>query len=358
MTFNDIPIFRLGSQQIAGTNFKSAKDIVGWMGAMQAQDYNMAKWAVGIRFPHSTEKTIEAAIDKGEILRTHLLRPTWHLVSPGDINWMLELTAPHIKTSAKSRWKQLELTETIFKKSNKIIEKALTAGRHLTREELSKQLEKAKISTNDQRIAHIMLGAELDRVVCSGATRGKKQTYALFSERVPETKSFNREEALGMLAKKYFTSHGPATLQDFVWWSGLSVANAKKAFEMIKSNFISESINSQIFWRAHSTVVHKPQNESVYLLPAFDEFIISYKDRKASLPFEIHNSAISNNGLFKPVIVVNGQVKGIWNRSIKKDKTIIGVHFFKLPDKTTKNLIEKASLSFANFLNKKVEVLY
>jgi hypothetical protein len=356
MTFNDIALYRLINQQLAASNFKTAKDLVGWMGAMQAQDYTMAKWAVGVRVPGSTDKNIEAAIDKGEILRTHLLRPTWHLVSSDDIYWMLELTAPHIKTSIKSRWKQLELNEAVIKKSNAVIEKALSGGKHLTREELTARLEKAKIATNGQRAAHIMLAAELDGIVCSGVTRQKKQTFALLAERVPERKRFTRDEALAELAKKYFTSHGPATLQDFIWWSGLSVSNAKNALEMIRSGFTSEKVGTQMFWIPDSFSIPEVFKKSVHLLPAYDEFIISYKDRSASIPFKDQATMISNNGIFRPVIVINGQVKGIWKRTIKKDKAIIETQFFKSTGKPAKNMIEEPAGSFGDFLNQKIEI--
>jgi len=356
MNLADIAQFRLGSQQIAETKFKTVKDIVAWMGAIQAQDYAMVKWAIGVRLPNATDRVIETAIDNGEIIRTDLLRPTWHFVSADDIYWMLELTAPQIKASLKSRHKELELSEAIFTKSNAIIEKALRGGKHLIREELIVKLGKAKIATDDNRSSHLLLLAELDGIVCSGATKAGKQTYALLAARVPKTKPLTKDEALAKLAKKYFSSHCPATLQDFVWWSGLSVGDAKHALEMAKSDLVSETIDAQIYWLANSFSIPKTGKESVYLLPAFDEFIISYRDRSASLPFENHNKTISNNGIFRPVIVVNGQVTGIWKRTIKKDKVMVETEFFKQPNKTTKSLVEKAVVQFGHFLEKKTEL--
>ena len=353
MNLTDIAKMRLMSQQIAETKFKTAKDIVNWMGAMQAQDYIMAKWAVGVRLPNSTDQVIESAINNGEIIRTHLLRPTWHFVSADDIYWMLELTAPQIKASLKSRHKELGLSETIFAKSNTIIEKALRGGKHLIREELVNELRKAKIATNDNRASHLMLRAELDRIVCSGATKGGKQTYALLEERVPKIKSLAKEEALAKLARKYFASHGPATLQDFVWWSGLSVRDAKHALDMVKSDLSSEIIDSQTYWFTSFFSIPKTDKKAVYLLPSFDEFIISYKDRSALLPFENQNKTVSNNGIFRPLIVVNGQVMGIWKRTIKKDKAIVEAKLFKQPNKTTKGLIIKASIEYGHFLQMK-----
>ncbi len=357
MKLKDIVKARLINQQIAGTKFKTVKEIVGWMGAMQAQDFNMVKWAVGIRLPGSTEKMIEAAINSGEIIRTHILRPTWHFVLSEDIYWMIELAAPRLKTSLKARWKSMGLTETVFTKSNKVLEKALSDGKHLTREELKIKLEKEKIQTRDQRIVHLLFRAELEGIVCSGSIKDKKQNYALLKERVPKPKTLNKEEALAKLAYKYFSSHGPATLQDFVWWSGLLAADARQALQMVKSEFISEKIGEQIYWFANSFSFFNTNKKSIYLLPAYDEFIISYKDRSATIPVEEQKKAISNNGIFRPTIVINGQVAGLWKRTMKEDKIIIEIKFFHPPDEFTKRSVKLVAAKYGNFFNKKVEVI-
>ncbi len=356
MNLTDIAGIRLISQQIAETNFSNLKDIVGWMGAMQAQDFAMIKWAIGVRLPNSTEKIVETAINNGEVIRTHLLRPTWHIVSSDDIYWILDLTAYKIKASLKSRHNGLELTEKVLSKSNSIIEKALSERDYLSREELVTKLKNAKISISENRASHLLFHAELDGIACSGPIKNGKQTYALLEKRVPRTKYFSKEEALANLAKKYFSSRCPATVQDFIWWSGLSVSDAKRAFEMIKDDFISETIGSQTYLLSNSFFSPVREKESIYLLPAFDEYIISYKDRSASLPFENHKKAVSNNGIFRPIIVINGQVTGIWKRTITKDKVIVETKLFEQQNKATIKLIEKASLHFGQFLEKKVEV--
>ncbi len=356
MTLNDISNIRLFSQQITTTKFTTVKDIVGWMRAMQAQDYAMVKWAIGTRLPNSTIETIEKAIDQGEILRTHLLRPTWHFVSSDDIYWMLELTAPKIKASLKLRHQGLELTESIINKSNALIHEALSGGNHLTREELVVIFQKEKIATNENRTSHILMRAELDGIICSGAIKNKKQTYALLSERVTKTKSLTREESLEKIARRYFTSRCPATLQDFVWWSGLSVGDARNALEMVKSDLISEKEGLETYWFTNSFSNHKNDNNSTYLLPAFDEFIICYKDRSASLPSENFKKAVSDNGVFRPIIVLNGQIIGLWKRTIKNDKVIVETDLFKTQSKSIKNLIEKTAIVYGNFLGKKAEV--
>jgi hypothetical protein len=357
MTSAEISNIRLNSQQISGTKFKTAKEIVGWMGALQAQDYSMSKWSVGIRLPNSTDLQIEAAIDKAEIIRTHLMRPTWHLVSADDIYWMLELTAPQIKPMLNSRNKELELSETIYTKCNNLIEKALAKEKHLTREELVGHLEKAKIVTDNNRASHIIMRAELDGIVCSGITKNQKQTYALLNERVSKTITLVREEALAKLANCYFSSHCPATLKDFVWWSGLSMKDAKSALEIVKINFVSETINSEVYWFTNSFSLPKNEPPSLFLLPAFDEYIISYKNRNDSLSKENQLQVLTNNGIFKPTIVLNGQVTGVWKRTVKKDTVRIEIAFFEQQPKSFKPLLEKAAEVYRIFLDKKAELI-
>lgn len=352
MNLPEIAKHRLINQQITTTKLQSAKEVVGWMGAMQAQDYPMAKWAVGVRLAGATDSAIEQAIHHGDIIRTHVLRPTWHFVSAENVYWMLALTAPHIKASMKARYKELELSEAIFSQSTAILEKALRDGNYLTREDLVAQLETAQIATDDNRAYHLIFQAELESILGSGPIRAGKQTYALLEERIPKPQPLAREEALARLARLYFTSHGPATLQDFVWWSGLPVGDAKKGLEAIKSDFVTETIATTTYW--HSPSASQTHQETVHLLPAFDEFFISYRDRSAVLPFENHIKTISNNGMFHPMIVVNGQIIGIWKRTFKKDKVLIAPQFFGTPDH---RLIEQAAAHYGQFLEKEVEIL-
>ena len=356
MNLSDISTLRLLNQQIAVTNFKTAKELVGWMGAMQAQDYNQAKWAIGVRLPHLTEEQIESAFNRGEIIRTHLMRPTWHLVSAEDIYWMLELSAKQIKSTTKSRNRDLGLTESVLGKSKEILVNILEGNQVLTREEINYSLNQAGISTEENRLSHILMEAEIDGIVCSGSIRGKKQTYALLAERVPKKKILSKDEALTLLARKYFTSHGPATLADFVWWSGLPVSSAKHALEMNKLVLTSEIIGAETYWFDNSINVPTTLPDSVYLLPAFDEYLISYKNRSAVITDDHHSKAISNNGIFRPVIIVNGQISGLWKRTTKKDSILIEPDHFRPHNHSEMQLIKKAADLFGYFSGKQVEV--
>jgi hypothetical protein len=270
----------------------------------------------------------------------------------------LELTAKQIKSTTKSRHRDLGLTENDLKKSKEVFIESLEGNRSLTREELGDQLNRAGINTFEQRLPHILMDAEIDRIICSGGIQGKKQTYALLAERVPEKKTFTKDEALALLGKKYFTSHGPATLADFIWWSGLPVSEARKALEFNKSTLHSETIESDTYWFADAPNLQEPASDSVFLLPAFDEFLISYKDRSASIKADHHSKAISNNGIFRPIIVVNGQISGLWKRTVKKDMVVIELDHFRPHNKKEMRLIEQAAEAFGYFSGMKVELKF
>ena len=341
---------RLTNHQLARPMFSLPHQVVAWMGAMQAQDFNMAKWAVGVRIPGCTEKMVEEAFNKGDIIRTHVMRPTWHFVVPEDIRWMLQLTAPRIISSMKSRDAELGVTGEFISKGLQIIEKALRDNNHLTRNDLVEKLQNNGIVVNSSQMYHLMFHAELTGLVCSGALQGKEQTYSLLEERVPEAKPLIRDEALANLAKTYFTGHAPATLQDFVWWSGLSVADARHGLETVKPDFVSEKYDEQVYWTPAGAENMVAENETVHLLPAFDEYIVAYRNRSAVLPEANYHRAVSSNGVFRPVIMRNGRVIGLWKKSVSKNKTI-STDFFVPVEKITQKLTNEAEICFKNFLN-------
>lgn len=325
------------------------------MGAIQAQDYAMAKYAIGTRLKNATDKIVEEAINKREIIRTHVLRPTWHFVAAEDIRWMLDLTAKNLKRSLSSNNKRLELDEKTFSKANKIIEKLLRDGKHLTRREIMQALEKKGIRTDDLRAGHIMFRAETDLIVCNGMKRDKQFTYALFDERVPSSKKLSKEEALAQLAQRYFPSHGPASLKDFSWWSGLSLKDATTGLESVKSNLTSEKYKDNFYWFAEQAE-SKKNNSNITLLPAYDEFLISYKSREISVDTPNLPRTFTNNGIFNPVIVHNAKVIGTWKLQAKKDLVIIPF-FFSKPTVKQKELCKKAAKEFGKFLQQTVTVL-
>jgi hypothetical protein len=351
---------RLANQQIAGSAFTKVNELIRHMGAIQAQDYAMAKWAIGKRLPHATDDSVEAAIAKGEILRIHLLRPTWHLVAADDIHWLLALTAPNIAASMRSRHNDLGLTMPVIMKCNRIIEKALATRGALTRDEIAHLLMNKGIPTTDNnRLSHILLCAELEGLVCSGPRRGTALTYALLAERVPVRATLTREEALAETARRYFTSRGPATIGDFVWWSGLHVGEAKRAVELVRRSLTSEVVGPSTYWCGDSDVHTKDGGRGVHLLPAFDEYLIAYKDRSAVLPKAHQQRTVSSNGIFRPIVVVDGEVAGLWRRTTVNRDLIVQVDLFnKKAVPRAMRAIERECKMLAGYLGRDVEVIW
>jgi hypothetical protein len=341
---------RLANQQLAGSKFTTAPELVSYMGCMQAQDYYGAKWAIGIRVKGLTDAAIEKDLNEGKILRTHVLRPTWHFVSPADIGWMLKLTAPKIRGFAKGHHRQLGIDEAMLIRSKNVLTSALAGGKQLSREELLPLLKNNKVNTDDTRISFLLMDAELDGLICNGARKGKQFTYALLEERVPNLKQLDREEALATLAKRYFISRGPATVKDFAWWSGLNISDAKRGLELTCTLLNHEIINGQAYWFSNQLPEVK-KDKGVYLLPAFDEYNIAYQNREFSV--DPKNPIKTQNGIFKPTLLVNGSVAGLWKRTEKKDTVQIEVEpFIKLSGLAAGKITVEAK-RYGKFLGKK-----
>lgn len=351
-----IPTQRLINQKISTNHFDNPRDLITHLGAVQAQDYPMSKWALGVRLPNATDASIEAALDAGELVRTHVLRPTWHMVSGQDVRWMLALTGKHIKASAASRDRELGIDAALYLRTNDLIANALEGGKHLTREEVMEEIEKGGVPTDSSRAVHFMMNAEVDGIVCNGVMRGKKQTYALLDEKVKPGLVLSREEALANLAGRYFTSHAPATLQDFQWWSGLPMSEARIGLESIKSRLESFESGGKTYFMGENAQHAATPETSVFFLPAFDEYTVSYKDRSTVFDTRWHKNAITSNGIFKPIIVRDGLVIGTWKRTVQKNKVVVVVEFFDSTDALNYGVMEKAVAGFGQFLGLEVVV--
>jgi hypothetical protein len=335
----NVPALRSARQQISRHDFRSARDVVAWMGAIQAQDPLGARWAVGLRLPPGsvTETDIARAIDEGQIVRIHAMRFTWQLIAPEDVRWMLALLAPRILARAARRFEQLGLDAKTIARSNRAIAKALRGGAHLTRAELKDVLTGAGLSPEGQRLPHLLGCAELEGIAGSGALRGKQPTWALLDERLPETKPRSRDAALRELAVRYFQSRAPATTADFVWWSGLPPADARSAME-------AAGIDPQATGRTPEPGVH--------LLPPFDEYLVAYKDRGAVIDAKHAPRVNAGGGLLAPVIVADGRVVGTWRRTLGKTDVTVEHDLFSKQSSPPRRALEEATQRYARFVGR------
>ena len=355
----DIPFHRLYNQRLSTTTFTAPVEVVSWLGAVQAQDYAGAKWALAQRMTDTTDAALDRAFADGSILRTHLLRPTWHFVTPTDLRWLLQLTGPRVQAVNAFMYRQTELDKATFKKSYTVLEKSLRDGKQLTRTELAAALGKAGIVARSVRLVCIMMSAELDGLIISGARRGKQFTYALLEERVPPIKAISREEALAELVKRYFLTRGPATLQDFVWWSGLTMADAKNGIEMVKSGFVNEMVDGQEYWFNDSKPPKKNISPRAFLLPNYDEYFIGFRDRSAIGKFiKQANIAGDDPALLANIIIINGQIVGGWRRTLRKKEVLVETSLITKLGNAEKGLIAEAVERFGRFLDLPVSLVH
>lgn len=355
----DIAGIRLENQQISGGKFRSPAALVGYMGALQAQHYNMVKYGIGLRMQGITKLQVNNALNNGHLIRTHVLRPTWHIAASADIDRLLRLTAPRILAAMRSRHRQLGLTPDMLKTCFSVLKKSLDGHTGKQRGELLKDLQKAGIETNgDNRAAHILILAELHQLICSGREDGKQNTYALYSSRVKAISDESREELLAWLADKYLHSHGPATVEDFSWWSGLSMTEAGSAIEAIAGKYDTAVMKEKTYFFCKGSDRIQPDKDKACLIPAFDEFVISYKDRSAIFEQKDIRKAISSNGIFWPVILVGRQVTGLWKPVEKKNVLHIETTLFRRHTAKEKIMIREAASRTGAFYGKPAEVVF
>ena len=297
---------RLHNQRITRPSPQSPEKLVAWMGAVQAQEYGPARWGLGLRLRgRTTDAAVHRAVDQGRILRTHILRPTWHFVTPADIRWMLELTAPRVQRIMASYDRQIGLDPAVMTRAAGVLEQALGDSGCLTRQELRPHLQRASLPVGNRELAHIAMYAELEGLICSGPRRGKQSTYALLAHRAAPSKRLQRDEALAELTKRYFRSHGPATVRDFVWWSGLTSGDAKRGLNMIGAR--QRDVDGLKYWSVGRDPRSAPRSgTSLHLLPIYDEFLVAYRDLQA-VPRPAYLM-----GNFQHALVIGGQVAGTW----------------------------------------------
>jgi len=336
MTPAELLHIRLYNQLLSTHEMKEPHEIVSWMGAMQSQALGLAKWAIGSRLVNKHEKDITDALNTGKIIRMHTLRPTWHFVSAEDVHWMNELSYSRLKPVYLSYAKMLGIDASLIYPNIHLIEALLSGGKHLSRQEIGNALAESGVLLDDNHLKLSLSFAELEGMIVNGELVGSRQTYTLLEEWAPRIPDLTREEALERLARKYFSSHGPATLQDFVWWSGLSITECWQAMEMIRPDFIRETINGRECWMSNDIQSPPSDHASTLLLAPFDEFVVSYKERSEMIEEAHYSKVMTKNGIFSPTIMLNGTIIGSWKKSMKKNVPQITLTFFeKVPKKTT-----------------------
>lgn len=349
---------RLTNQLINAARPERPEDVVRWMGALQAQDYGQAVWAVGLRMQLPSLAAVEQAVAERWIIRTWPQRGTIHFILPEEARWRLALSAKHKLGGEDARHRQLGLEDAELQRSLEVLRQVLQGGRVLPRPDILAELERAGIFTGGQRGYHILWVAARRALICLGPLQGRQPSFTLLDEWVPGGVDLSFEQALTRLAAGYFASHGPATLKDLVWWAGLRVADARTAIDLLGSRLEKGVMNGkEIWWRADAAAPEPLDEESVYLLPGFDEYLLGYTNRSAVLELERAQKVVpGGNGVFRPLLVTGGRVTGTWQRSFKKNGVAVSLFpFDRLPDSLA--LLEQAVQGYCDFLGKPLQKL-
>jgi hypothetical protein len=353
---------RLASHSLASPPANKRVDqAVQWSGAVQAQEYTHARWAVGSRFAPAaavTDATVEHAVAKRKVVRTWALRGTLHLVAAADVRWLLALAAPALLTRTASAYREVNLDAAAFRKILPAIQQCLEGGKQLTRVDLFAELARRHIDTEGHRGGRILYRAAQVGLICLGLPSGKQATYTLLDEWLPpqaESSQRSREDGLMLLAQRYFASHGPATLADFTWWSGLAAGEARAALEMAMPG-LTEALHagSKVWWAARTLMqAAQPAGTSmVHLLAGFDEYVLGYTDRGPVIDSLHTGKVMTPNGLFRPALLVNGRVAGTWQAQTQKGALILSIAPFTpaaLSSRKTSAALQAAAQHYAAF---------
>lgn len=354
MTIKDIVNLRIVNQHIARPSLTDPLDVVRSMGAMQAQDYGQSLWAVGLRTKGAKLGDVTEAIESGKILRTWPMRGTIHWVPAEDAKWMVAINGERTISSSRSRHVEMSLDDKIFGRAEEILRRELEGGKRLSRPKIRELLESHKFDVADQRVGHILGALSLRGVLCIGPMEGKQQTFVLLDEWAPKPRSLTREEGLGELAKRYFTSHGPATLLDFAAWASLAQRDAKVGLELAKSQLTSVNVEGAEYWlNRNAQDVDPSASKGVHLLAAFEEYLLGYKNRTAVVAPE-RAVASYTNGIFYPIIVVNGQVVGTWKRTVNPKNIAVSFSLFELLSDSVMKQVRSQAERYGEFMGQPI----
>jgi len=349
---------RLASQHLAAPLSGSPLDLVRAMGAVQAQDYPGGLWGIGLRLDSATEADVERAIGDATLVRTWPMRRTLHIVDGEDVRWMLKLLAPRQLGLSAGRHRQLGLAEGDFARAGRILARALRGGRRLTRAAAYDALRRGGVAPEGQRGIHVLADLAQQGLICFGPRERKQPTFVLLEEWVPPAAEPSRDEALATLAARYFGGHGPATLQDFVWWTGLRVAEARRAIEAAGARLVDQRHGESTWYASAEAPPPAPARPAkAALLPPWDESLVAYRDRSfATRRLEERDP----NGLAligKPVVMVGGTVRGAWRRELRPQAVRVTLDLWSALTATERRAVQKAASRYGRFLEREVEVV-
>jgi hypothetical protein len=346
---DDIVRRRLAAQRISAPRFARPAEVVAWLGAVQAQDYLGALWAVGLRLADAHERDVERAIAERAVVRSWPMRGTLHFLAAADARWMIDLLAPRVAASAANRLRTMGIDDAVLARARRALTKQLEGGRRLARPAAYEVLERAGIATKGQRGLHVLWRLAHEALLCFGPRQGKQHTIVLLEEWLPGARRLPADEALPELARRYFTGHGPATTRDFAWWSGLTLTEARRATEMAGKLLDEEVLAGERYWSSPGPSVRARGGDRAHVLPAFDEYFVGYADRSAAIP-AAHAKRVTPFEILGPVVLLDGRVVATWKRRIASGSVVFSTKPLAPLGSPARSAVERALSRYARFL--------
>jgi Winged helix DNA-binding domain len=351
LTRRDVLSRRLATQRLTHDRLTSATDVVRLLGCVQSQEYAHALWSLGMRTSGLTAADVQAEFDRGDFLRTHILRPTWHFVAAADIRWILQVTAPRVQKLNQTIYRREGLDRTTLDLGTALIVEELEGGRHRTRAELARALAERGLVSERLRLAYIVMNAELEGSICSGPMRGAQQTYAVLDERAP--RSADAEGDSAELARRFFLGHGPASIQDLARWSSLTIGECREAVETVKDQLDCAAVDGFELWFDPDMPRADPSLRAL-LLPLYDEVTLSYP--MINFPQANDHPHSPGQDLFVGSVIIRDTRVGTWRRTFQSQRMIMEIVL--APDVLAESwgLVEAAAADLAAFAGKDLEL--
>jgi hypothetical protein len=344
------------NQRLWGPPLDGPAAVVRHFGAMQAQEFAVARWSIAQRAGGRDAAGIDRLIADGTIVRTHILRPTWHFVLAEDMPWLIGLSAPRVHAVNRHYYHQFGLPADLLARTDDLLRAWLAGGEHLTRKEVAARLAAEGIAASGLQLGYMLMHAELEAILCSGAPRGKQQTYAAFDRRVPPAAPWERDRALAELTRRYFTAHGPATVRDFAWWSGLTIADCRRGLELAAAHLRDEVVDGRSYWSAPAPPGDSPPSPRVDLVQAYDEHIVAYSESKdvLALPPVLLPSRRRGDGTiptpYLHALLLDGRVIGHWRPTLKRTAVEIATQLYRPISDPERAALAAAAARYARFV--------
>ena len=336
------------ASRLTGEPFRGAAEVVRHHLAMQAQEYGPAKWSIGQRSDGVLDADVDGAVRDGSIVRTHILRPTWHFVARDDLRWLMSLSGPRVTQGNAGRYRRLGLDAKSLDRGATLIARELGGGARRTRNQLAEALDRAGFDREGQRMPHLLMQLELELVIGSGGLDGNQQTYVLLDGRIPSSKPVDRDEALAELVRRYLGSHGPATVKDMSWWSGITMGDLRGALRDLGEEVRSEELAGFTCWSLSSADPRPPAARGAQLLQTYDELVVGYTESRfaGDDKAELAKAAWMERSLPTGLLMLGDRVGGHWRRTFERGGVRIEAHLYDQPTSATARSVDIAAKRF------------